>query len=884
MDHSRNYIWPTGFAIGVLLALSMTRSMLMERGADSRLPRQTAQSLASTQGTPEKSPIKWEDISQHVGSVGSVDEQEPRPLEVESARRIAADMSESREPVLAMAPPGNGNANQQNTPSTAKGVDMPGWLKQLPAAAAKAPDALGAELSVRVREIYLAARTPRAVAEISTKEEEKPSTDTQEKDTPPKLIKQPDAATTSQTEERWPPPTALLAALEELGALAAADGNAQITRWAKQTRDEILLLGPAVLDGADRAKDVLQRIAALQQQAEPLAVRTANETLAHGLRKCGYSLGRRVDLWQPIVGMEPKQLYALSMTELDAQAMSELLSKVDAMLDNSSEGRAWRAFLEIEALRQCVSGKSKPDDAHARLLAREILERWEETPLTTAQQRFVGGGAPAALWAEVRQWAADPSSPLGLLRDIERFELTCLPGDARRVAMDCRCLETSPSELVNELAARAEMHYRNANFRLAVSEKLINDLMPEQGLEYAPVRDTVLTHPVRGESLMATETKVRMSPDAKRVRMILEVKGDIAAATTTDAGLARFHNNSNAFYIAEKPIEVDLQKISLGPVDVRVYNETRLKGVETPLDDFPLVGPMLKGAARSQLEQKQPAANREVRGKVAARARQRIDAEVHQQFSGFVERMNRRVFEPLNSLMLDPMLIGAETTAERFMMRVRLAGDDQLGGHTPRPRAPGDSLASVQVHESVINNGIQRLSLAGGAFTLPELTRHIAESLNCPEPWETNPENDDVKIIFAERDPVFVRCSDGQLELTLNIERLSKPPRKWKEFRVRAYYRPEIDGRHARLVRDGVIHLSGPQLTAGSQIALRGIFARVLSKNTPWELVPDRLADHPKLQDAAVTQLSINDGWIGFALGPKPKSAEKTARRPGRQQ
>jgi hypothetical protein len=880
MKHTRNYIWPICLAIGVLLALSMTRSMLMEQTAPARLPSMAADA-PDTQGDarPEKSPIKWEDLAEHAAEV---DAQEPLPLQVESAKRIASDMSESLDAPLELTPPGYGGANRDASPNAAKSVELPGWLKQLPAVVANAPDAVGSELSARVHEIYLAARPPRpALSRSSEKDSEPAPTETpsaaeeesrEQSEQPPE-----------QNESRWPPPTALLAALDELGNLAVAERNAAVADWVGQTRDEILALGPAVLDGEGRAEEVVGRIIALQQKAEPLAARTACESLAHGLRKCGYALGRRVDLWRIIARMDAKQLYAISMTDLDAQAMSALLTKVEALLGERAEGRAWREFLAIDELRRCVSGKSKPDDAHARLLAREILDRWEETPLTPSQQRLTGGGAVAALWAEVRLWAAEPACPMDLLRDVERYERTGMPSDSRRVAMDCRCLETSTFELVGQLAMQTEMHYRNANFRLAVAEKLLNDLMPEQGLEYAPVRDTVLTHPVRGQSLMATETKVRMSPDPKRVRMILEVKGDIAAATVTDAGLARFHNSSNAYYIAEKPLELDLQKLSLGEVEVRVYNETRLKGVETPLDDFPLVGPMLKSAARSQLEQKQPAANREVRGKVAARARQRIDAEVHEQLSGFVERMNRRVFEPLNSLMLDPQLIDAETTTKRFMMRVRLAGDDQLGGHTPRPRAPADSLASVQLHESVINNGIQRLGLAGGTFTLPELTRHVAESLNCPEPWETNPENDDVKIIFAERDPVFVRCRDGQLELTLNIERLSKPPRKWKEFRVRAYYRPEVEGRHARLVRDGVIHLSGEQLTAGSQIALRGIFARVLSKNTPWELVPDRLANHPKLQDAAVTQMSINEGWIGFALGPMPKgkAAEKIARRPG---
>ncbi|MBU4400832.1 MAG: hypothetical protein KKE86_16070, partial [Planctomycetes bacterium] len=98
-------------------------------------------------------------------------------------------------------------------------------------------------------------------------------------------------------------------------------------------------------------------------------------------------------------------------------------------------------------------------------------------------------------------------------------------------------------------------------------------------------------------------------------------------------------------------------------------------------------------------------------------------------------------------------------------------------------------------------------------------------------------------------------------------------PRRWKEFQIRAFYRPEIDGRSAQLVRDGVIHLIGNRLTVGSQIALRGIFSHVLSKNAPLKLVNNPAVNDRKLEYAEIMQFVINDGWIGIALGPKSSLA-----------
>ena len=106
------------------------------------------------------------------------------------------------------------------------------------------------------------------------------------------------------------------------------------------------------------------------------------------------------------------------------------------------------------------------------------------------------------------------------------------------------------------------------------------------------------------------------------------------------------------------------------------------------------------------------------------------------------------------------------------------------------------------------------------------------------------------------------------------IARLSKSPRNWRNFQIRALYKPEAHGRSAQLVRDGVIQLIGPR-NMGSQLALRGIFSHALSRKAPWELIPEKIVNQPKLQNAAITQFVIDDGWIGLSLGPKPQTATR---------
>ncbi len=874
MVQRRNFTWPLLWVATCLLVLSIAPPLLWDDFWASKPDsdsRETAQS-PTLANAPQPDLYRLREVdevaSRSLSQSGSRTGWQPVPQElepteaqpVEAADRVASQVIEPDAPEILeegqIGPRLTAEDDIQESKTT-KGHPihtalLPRWVRRLPAVVA----------SLRVPSAAELAGNGQSPGEIRY-----PNTSTTSASLPAQK-KKPRTAE-RKPDDSWPEPTSLIEQLQ----LLSDDGPQR--RWAEEVLRHIRALGPAVDGGSDEAAAIVGRLADLERRAHELAANISDEPLARNLRRAGYALGRRIDIWEQVVRSGAPRIGETIPVDRDPRKLARCLAEIESVTGDSAVGRAWREYLMTGDLKEGLVLGSSPDEAQLRRLARRILVRLMKTPLTPEQQDFVSGKAVTVLRYELWLWAAKPISTATLLRNVERYERTGLPSDARRLAIDCQYLLASSEKAGRVLAALVDLNYRNANGRLTVTVEFLNDLMPEQKLEYARVNDTVLGHPTRGESLMATEAAIRMQPDPKHVRMELEVTGKISAVTTSDAGRARFHNKSESYYIARKPLEVNLGGITLWPAEVNVYNESRLRGVNTSMDGVPLMERLFEEVARSQHEQKKPAANREVRRKVATRARKRIDAEVHKQFAGVVERLNQRVFDPLNSLKLDPQLIEAETTEERFTMRLRLAGEDQLGSHTPRPRAPSDSLASVQLHETVLNNGIQRLQLAGRTFTLPELADHIAARLSCPPPWDTAPENENVKITFTRKDPVVVRCEDGQVVLTLSIHRLSKSPRRWKEFQIRAFYRPEIDGRSAQLVRDGVIHLIGNRLTVGSQIALRGIFSHVLSKDAPLKLVNSPVVNDQKLEDAEITQFVIDDGWIGIALGPKSSLADR---------
>ena len=648
---------------------------------------------------------------------------------------------------------------------------------------------------------------------------------------PPRISESDRQRAERRADDSWREPETLLKSLNDLPATGPT------SRWKAEVVRQIRVLGPAVAGGSDESTAILERLVELNRQAPELAAKISDETLARKLCKTNFALGRRIDVWQAVVRLGVPQLIDSNAAVVDPQKLTMCLAGIDSLTRNSAEGEAWRQYLLVDALRQSAERRQSAQDRTTQQLARQVLERLTQTPMTSHQQKFVASRPVAVLRDELRRWAAEPIGATILLRDIETYERTDLPSDARRLALDFQHLTVSPIEGRRRLAECVDLHYRNANLRIAVTEELLNKLIPERDLEYAPVDDTVLGRPVRGERLMTTDVAVRMLPDPHYVRMALEVTGKISAMTTAEAGSTRLHSDSQSYYVARKPLQIDMNGISTWPVEVNVQNETQLTGVDTPLDGVPLIGGVARVVVRSQAAQSTPAATEEVRQKVAAQARERVDAETRQRLTAVVRTMNERVFDPLNSLSLDPQMVAAETDSKRFMMRLRLAGEDQLGSHTPRRQAPENSLASVQIHESVLNNVIQRLQLNGREFTLPELSQHVAKRLNRPAPWEINPEHADVKISFAEKDAVIVRCQGdsqgGKLILTLSIKLLSKGKYKWSNFQIQAYYKPKKDGRSAELGarRDSS---SQPRDVAFARCLVRHFLPGVIEEQSRW--------------------------------------------------
>jgi len=667
----------------------------------------------------------------------------------------------------------------------------------------------------------------------------------------------------------WPRPVTLIQQLEHLAA------RTPTRDWAQQTLEVLDRLGQAEqLHDADSA-GVLNDLWQLLSEGRRLGQTLPEASDRGDVRRAAYAIHRRLDVWQ-VVHRLPATPPGSSSRPSDPRRLLVLIDAAERQLGSSDAGTSWQQFLLLSELRTAATAA----DGAKRMggVAWQVVDRVDHARLDMAQRAVLRRGPIRALIGELRPWSCDGFCGERLLAELEEFESHPSPAAAGCLAKDIAFLWRSTQAEPLRLAQLLELHYRNANFRIAISDKLLNRLVPEQHLSSQPVRETILGASVSGQNLTQTQLSLRLIPTDHEWRMSVEAEGLVQSQTASRKGPVTFFSEGASTYQAGKPLQVDRQRgLLFGRAAALARSDSQLTGMESSYDRVPLIGWLVRNIAERQHRDQAGNVRGEVEDRVADNARHRLDQEVQQRLARAQENLQRDVVQPLAQLGLEPITLDMKTTADRVIARCRLAGDHQLAAYTARPRALDDSWLSLQVHQSALNNLLDQVPLHGAHGELRELVTQIARQMQLATPQLPEDLPEEVFVRLAEQDPVRVICADGHLRLEIRIAELATGDRRWRNFTVRGYYLPDPSQREADLVRDGSIELVGPRMGLRDQVALRGIFTRVLSRNQRLSLLQGRLAEHPKLADLRVTQFVVTDGWLGISVGRSDGRRERVA-------
>jgi hypothetical protein len=455
-----------------------------------------------------------------------------------------------------------------------------------------------------------------------------------------------------------------------------------------------------------------------------------------------------------------------------------------------------------------------------------------------------------------------------LSKRLEAYESTADPQFGRLVVAEQKALAASASDTDRALADAMEQHYRNANIRVAVTAQLLNRMVGGEKTEVRPIRDRIAGAAVRGQSDIQSQSRIELAPSDDEWRMDVHTSGTVNSNTFADSGPVRFRSRGQTDFSGSKAVVVDATGVRLQPSDMVASSRNRLVGVTTDYDWVPLVGGLARDRAIQEYQARQRFARSQMESRIQFEASEALDRQTHEAMEKARKNLYDRFTDRFDEYGIKLTTIEMKSTPERVVARVRVAGEDQPGSHTPRPRALSDSFASVQVHESAMNNLATTLGLDGKRYTGAELQATLRERFPKFAAKDAADARHDTVFQFVPQDAVQIHIADGKLQLRIAFESVELEGDVMPDVIVHATYAPAVDGMSANLGRDGALGIEG-RFSSSERARLHNIFKTVLSPERQLPLVRITDPNDKTFEGLMITQLVLEDGWVGLAIGPE---------------
>ena len=668
----------------------------------------------------------------------------------------------------------------------------------------------------------------------------------------------------------WPKPTAILEQLEELKKHKATK------HWADETTQLLKLLHWTKSIEDPNAAVIFEQLSVKLNELDNLCVQISTSPvqspeyaqgyLAGKIRTFHYDIARRIVLWSQMhrVAVQNQSIVINPVPEKNPLAQASRYRFVPPNLDPE-----WSTYLAMDELTESLNSL-QPDTETQRAAARQTLLRFFSSALGTQQRQYLDPYFSNEFVGFLREKATGPVDIQDTLKLIEYHEKSPTGYSVAKMNDLYQSLLWSTDANSQQLATLLESHYRNANFRVSISDKFLNRLIPQQPEVNLPIQENVMGAQIRGNGRISNRLRIRLFPDNSKVNLRLEANGEVRSLTQAQKSGFTVDNQGHTRFKAFKNLAFSRSGLQADAAQAYSQTNSRVLRLRSELDAIPVVGWVARRIARDKIAASTPATEQLTNQKVQNSARQEIETQVDSRMQSLKHYLAANLMQPLIAMEMEPTAVETRTTHDRVIMRYRLAGRDQMAAHTARPRALADSLMSLQFHESLFNNLLERIDLKGNEFTAEELVQHLSSVFSSGQIGSKEIEAD-ATFVFAPYDPLRIRFVDNKVEFSLNLKKFRIGKGKtWKNLSVTATYLPTATGMQLALTQDDAgISLKGSNLKLRDQIAVRTVFTALFEDRYELNILPPTLGEKFNASNLRISQLAITDGWIGLSLGEK---------------
>ena len=669
-------------------------------------------------------------------------------------------------------------------------------------------------------------------------------------------------------------------------AFAVLDGNWK--EWGETTAVEVAKLYAAeTADVAGQRQQLVvlkKKLATMEASLKDPRYRSIHEPLGSLFA----ALSRRVALAEAVLDtleIDPKKA---ANEQLDGvrQQVAKSLKELQTELATAKNGPAWLDYVHSAEITKLVSDKKGPEAVPVLSAVHQKLSPSDAT--SPEIRKFLDGPQFVSLRKSIDEFvnaAAVIDQPysaeklraelINLVGSIEKFEESQTSNDAASVRKSFDAVRKSSPDRGNRVAAVMSTHYFNFNLRVVASEKFLSKVVSESTTKNGPVKDFILGANVSGNQTTTATVGIDLKPSNDGIRLNLVLDGISRSNTVGVTSEANVFTNGYHVFKAWKPILFDGNTFTTGNADISVRANNQTTGVSTKYSGVPLLGGFADSIARGEVEDR--------RGQSEAIASQRVSSRVLPEFNKEVDTkivdLNKELEEKVNSKLrqkeLYPSAASYRSSEEDLRVSTRLMADQELaGGDGPFVSVPASGFV-VALHESLLNNSLDRLKIAGRTMSEEEVGKEIENSfsdllgrkLNITKKIEdaAAAPKEPATFVFPEKDAMRFRISNGQLTLALRAGLKQKDEDiPTQEIIVPLSFR--IEGTNF-VIESGEISVSPvePPANAGLQIA-RATVVRNKVKNALPTRKFDRFASIDKNVQTPIqiglSQVKASGGWL----------------------
>ena len=667
--------------------------------------------------------------------------------------------------------------------------------------------------------------------------------------------------------------------------LALGDSWAE---WSSETAAEVAKLYETEQDiAAQRAviAGLKKRISTMDSALSDVAYRPIFDQLAT-LRG---RLARRVEVAGAILDtleLDPEASRAERLEGLRSKFVGAI-DDLDSYLAKIENGGAWTKYVKAAELRKLTVKDGAADvlaTVHGRLADSKKFTNDDQRKFVQAAQ-FVRLKDSLAEYIALANTATTPVDKAALraqfaalVSSLEAYEEFGALASAREARIAYSKIRDLAADGGAAIADTLSSHYFNYNLRVVASEKLLNKVAGYAHKDTGPVDDFVLGAKVDGTQWTTGRVGVDLKPNNDQITFFMTFTGNTQTSTQGVTDEATIFTSGYHTFAARKGVHFDGDRFTTSPATIAVNANNTTTGARTVVSGVPILGGIADDYAVGEARNRKARSEAIAADKLERRLLPEFNKGVDDEFGGLSKELEGKVIPKLHDTNLFPSARSFRSEEDSMWVSTRLMSTDELAGDTPTFTATSDAGVVIHLHESLLNNSLDRLDLGGQSLTEDELGAKLADSfetllgdkIDLGGNGEEKTDSDPTKFVFTKEDPIRVNIENGELVLIL---RMGLQPEEGDAIPTQIISVPLTfnvvdDGIEISAGTIGVAPAEAPE-NRFAQIARAGVVKAKIEK-----ALPNRKVDRAFKLDRgnggpvtlAITQIKRNAGWLSVVI------------------